>query len=156
MPFTPWVPTVGNSPVPLSLASGGTGLAAASGAAAAAALTAMPIQAETALAGYTLVNGTGTVVSWTAPNDGALHRFLILGTLAVSVATTGGSISEVWTTPNGTASGTGIALFTATKAVGVFQASVNGHAQAGTTVTIQQQTAMTAGTAVMWVTIFGF
>lgn len=49
-------------------------------------------QATTGYTGYTLVNGTGTIISWTAPNDGSLHRFVIFARLIVSSSLTGGAI----------------------------------------------------------------
>ena len=50
------------------------------------------LQATTGISGYTLVNGTGTIVAWTAPADGNLHRFVIFARLIVSSSLTGGAI----------------------------------------------------------------
>ena len=49
---------------------------------AAVAVTGMAKLAGTAAAGYTLVNSTGTIISWTAPNDGAMHRVLLFAQCA--------------------------------------------------------------------------
>lgn len=153
MPFLPWVATIGNITPPLGVAQGGTGATAAP--AGAVALGAMGLQANVALAGFALINGTQDVVTWTAPNDGALHRFLVIGTIDVTSAETGGQIIVSWTLPDNTASGSGIQLFAGGRATGAGQSSVNGQVRAGTTVAVHQQTALTVGAATLWADIYG-
>ena len=152
----PSVAKIGGTAIslPVAVTKGGTG--ATTAIAGATALTTMPIQAETALAGYTLVNGTGDIITWTTPNDGALHRWMVTGTIDVTTTEVGGSIAVIWTAPDSTASGSGIALITASKAVGLTQNQVVGHSKANTTVTVHQQSALTSGASVLWATIFGF
>lgn len=154
MGFTPWVPTIGSLPPPLSIANGGTGATTAAGGL--AALGAMVNQASIALAGYTLINGTGAIISWTTPNDGALHQFTVNGMKDVTTLEAGGAIAVTWTAPDGTASGTGINLVGGAQAVGLHAPGpVSGFAQANTTVTVQQQTALTSGASKLWATIWG-
>lgn len=109
--------------------------------------------AQTAVAGYTLINGTGTVpgLTWTAPNDGALHWFTVYALLYVSTANeTGGQISVNFTAPNGQAGSE--QLFAAGLAVGVrFPSSQPLVCQANTTVSVAQVTALTlGGPSTMW------
>lgn len=130
--------------VPTSDASGNLTLAAG-----------MSLLAATPVAGYTLVNGTGNIISWTAPNDGLLHRVLFLSMLDVtSGPETGGLIQVTVKAPDGTS--------------GTFQVQANGQGagihtgstnpiivQAGQAVTVAQNTALTAGAAVLWCEIWG-
>jgi len=150
MTFTPWTPTLGNVAPPLTVAQGGTGQITAL--AGLTALGGMPIQATTGTAGYTLVNGTGNVLTWTPPNDGGLHRFLLLATLNVTSAETGGQMNIAFNLPNATASN--IAFFSG-QGLGLHQSNFNGQVQAGTTVTVSQNTALTVGAAVLWMDLLG-
>lgn len=101
------------------------------------------VQATTGTAGYTLVNGTGTILSWTAPNDGLLHRAAVSGSLFASALETGGNISLLYTDPGGNANTTA-----------VWAGGLNGanagtakfvSVKAGTAVTLQQTVALSAG-----------
>ena len=49
--------------------------------------------ASTGNAGYALINGTGNILSYTTPNDGALHPVVVTFALNVSVAATGGILN---------------------------------------------------------------
>lgn len=154
MTVTLWEPTIGNVVPPLPLAQGGTGLAPASNLALLASLGALGLQANIAAAGFALINGTQDIITWTAPNDGALHRFLVIGTIDVTVAETGGQIVVNFTAPDNTAAA-GIQLFAGGRATGVAQTTVNAQVKAGTTVAVHQQTALTVGTATLWADIYG-
>lgn len=138
-------------------AGGGQSAAQVTTAIAAATLIA---QAKTALAGVALTAGTPTLLSWAVPNDGNLHFFTIGGSVITTVATTGGAIQATFTT-GGVAKT--LALFTATKAVGV---DYGGDGAAillpaaitcdpGTTVSIVQSTGLTGGAAAFIGAIFG-
>lgn len=119
-------------------------------------LVAMARQAATALAGYTLVNGTGTIISWVIPNDGQLHRFTVFASEDVTGATTGGAITVSWTMPDGTTASW--VILPATQAATGFvtgQVSYQVLARPGTTVTVVQSSALTAGSAVAWAEIWG-
>lgn len=133
-----------------AIANGGTGQATA--AAALAALGAPVLQAATAVAGYTLVNGTGNIVTWTPPSDSALHMFNVIAVLHVTSAETGGSIQITWSTPDGTSTTTSVFAGGQT---GVQSFSQQKLCQAGTAVTVAQNTALTAGAAVAWVQLWG-
>src|SRR5215469_1013754 len=106
------------------------------------------------MAGTALINGTQTFCTWNVPNDGQVHRFMAFGLIDTTTLETGGACPVVWTAPDGTASGTGVNLLGPNLAVGLHQAEVNGHVKPGTTVTIQQQTALTSGAAVGWFEIW--
>lgn len=113
--------------------------------------------AATAAAGYTLVNGTGTVISWTAPNDGLLHRVIIFATIDVTVTEVGGRIAVGYTMPDGVAGYT-YNLSAGSQGVG-YDYSLFTPAplivKANTTVTISQSTALTSGAAKLWAEIWG-
>ena len=114
----------------------------------------MLLQAATAAAGYTLVNGTGNIITWTTPNDGLLHRVLIISLLSVTVAETGGQCTFTTVAPDGTS----LTQFTEPGARGTgaySDAPVQVIAGANTTITIRQNTALTAGAAKMWAEIWG-
>ena len=153
MPFIPFAPVIGNIVPPLPVAQGGTG--AITPAAALTDLGGLVLQAATPAAGYTLINGTGNIITWTAPNDGAVHRFLVVTILDVTSAQTGGQISATSTMPNAAASSQilypgGQAGGAHTPGSGNFPQQV----QAGTTVTISQSSALTLGAAVLWAEIW--
>jgi hypothetical protein len=108
-------------------------------------------QASTGASGYTLVNGTGNIITWTAPNDGALHRVLLMFTLHITSTETGGQVSVTLTTPDGGAATFANAISAGGGTTGTFTPGTNGYfVQAGTTLTVKQNTALTAGAAVLW------
>jgi hypothetical protein len=104
--------------------------------------------AATPAAGAALVNGTPTILSWTAPNDGQLHSFMIGGLLDVTANETGGAIEVDWTNLGG---GQAFTLYAAGLAAGLYYPSSSFTqpvvVQPGTTVTIKQASALTAGAA---------
>ena len=110
--------------------------------------------AATAEAGYALVNGTGTVISWTAPNDGNLHRVMVPATLHVSSSETGGAINVAFTAPDGTTGTQGI--FSASHGAGVFGPDKAGTViiEPNTTVSVVQGTALSGGAATLWAEIW--
>lgn len=111
--------------------------------------------AATPAAGYALVNGTGPVLSWTAPGDGKLHRFVIFADLYVTSAQTGGEIEFTYTLPNGI--NVTVELFSPNQGAGnVLPDNASLFVMgAGGTVTISQTSALTAGAAAMWAEIWG-
>lgn len=116
---------------------------------------ALTLRASTGRNGYTLVNGTGPVISWTAPNDGNLHSVVITAVLVVSSAETGGTIAQVATNPDGTQR-----TFTLIAAGQGTGASPGGALNQlwpiapGGTVTIEQYSALTIGAAVLYAEIW--
>ena len=114
----------------------------------------LTLKASTLAAGYTLVNGTGDILTWTAPDDGNLHRAMILNMLKVTGAETGGQVQAHWTDPGG---GAQAAQFFApnTGAGLVRQGNLTVFLQAGTTLTLSQDSALTAGASVLWAELWG-
>jgi hypothetical protein len=105
--------------------------------------------AETPAAGTPLINGTQTLLSWTAPNDGQLHTVIVAGQINITGAETGGQITFNVT---GAAPLTAVALQNGGHAAG--QAALTACAFVvgpGATVNVNQNTALTAGAA----TFFG-
>lgn len=115
----------------------------------------LSVQATTGTTGFTLANGTSTVLSWTAPNDGLLHRVLVHAGLHVTSTETGGAISLTITQPDGS-------IYPATMYAGgsgsgaVSGVTIAHPVKAGTAVVIAQSSALTAGAAIMWAEILGF
>lgn len=114
----------------------------------------MGLLATTGDTGYTLVNGTGTIFSWTAPNDGQLHRVMLITDQHVTVAQTGGAILLDTTLPDGTTANPQI------YAGGAGAGPVAGPAttrivEPGSTVSLVQSTAQTVGAAVLWAELWG-
>jgi hypothetical protein len=116
----------------------------------------MTLLASTGAGGYALVNGTGTVITWTAPNDGQVHRFAVLSTIDVATTETGGQINVTYTVPNGNSASNG--LYTAglaaghnNLAAGTFLKSV----APGSTVSVTQSSALTGGASTLWAEIWG-
>jgi hypothetical protein len=142
------------TPAPARLPIGTVNSILASNGAAPEWLIGLLLQASTGAAGYALVNGTGNIVTWTTLNDGAIHRFIILGGTSISSAETGGVIAVSFNYPDGSSStftldpgghASGHAAFAACLAV----------CQANTVVTVKQTSALTAGAAVSWAEIWG-
>lgn len=117
----------------------------------AAALTQL---ATTGTTPYTLVNGTGNILTWTAPNDGALHRVTVIANLVVTSTETGGAIGvSSLLSPNGSSHSPG--LFSGGSGAGLTQVTVTYFVQAGATFTLAQTSALTGGAAVLWAELWG-
>lgn len=110
--------------------------------------------ASTPPAGFALQNATPTVLSWTAPNDGANHYVQVVAQKDTTSGETGGAINLSLTTPDGT-SGANEQIFAGGQGAGLHQAQGCGVVKAGTTFSVVQSTSLTAGASTMWVTIFG-
>ena len=109
--------------------------------------------ASTGPAGFALQNATPNILTWTAPNDGLLHWVVVMTYLRVTSAETGGQVNLSWTDPGGNGTATG--LVNGGKGTGATGTdspnwSVNAAVQAGTTITLLQATALTAGAATIW------
>jgi hypothetical protein len=116
----------------------------------------LALQATTGATGYALVNGTGNVITWTPPNDGNLHRVLLLSGTRITSTETGGQVQLTYTDPSG--GSVTLTIFTGGTSAGYaapnFGQSV-AMVQAGTAVTLKQSSALTGGAAVMWAEIWG-
>ena len=109
----------------------------------------MDLKATTGVGGYALINGTGTVFTWVAPNDGLMHRILLTSVKHVSVNETGGAVTASMSLPDGTASTP--TIFGGGSTTGGVQGNYTARQmQAGTTFTLSQSSALTGGTSVMW------
>jgi hypothetical protein len=110
----------------------------------------MSVVATTDTPGFALQNGTPNIISWTAPNDGQMHRFMLNTTQVVSVLEVGGQVNLNWTNPDGTAFTP--VQYGAGNAVGAHSpsAQVNGVCKSGQTVTLAQTTALTSGAVIVW------
>jgi len=112
----------------------------------------LSLQATTGLAGFALQDATPTIISWTAPNDGNLHRFIVICSLDVSSAETGGAVSLVCTPP-----GVGVqttSLYAGGLGTGPAYNTQQRLVQPGTTVTVEQSSALTGGAATVWAEIW--
>jgi hypothetical protein len=114
----------------------------------------LSLQATTGLAGYTMVNATGTILTWAVPNDGKMHRFFLILYLKVTSAQTGGAIGIAFTDPSNTAQNFGING-------GGNNAGTDGWGNGftnwfaiplypGSTFSLQQTSAQSAGAATLW------
>jgi len=111
------------------------------------------LQSFTPPAGTALVNGTPTILTWTAPADGKQHRVLIFAELNVTVAETGGQVTASVTTPSGNVDAKQV--FAAGQGVGVVTPVAASFpqirmVQAGGTVSLFQNSPLTAGAATVW------
>jgi hypothetical protein len=104
--------------------------------------------ADTGAAGYTLVNGTGTILSWTAPADGQQHMVQFSAVQHVTSAETGGAVTSSGLAPDGSAYAT--TVFAGGSGAGLSRALQSMQVEAGQTVTLLQSSALTAGAAVVW------
>lgn len=114
-------------------------------------------KAATPAAGFALQNATPTIISWTAPADGANHRAEILGEVVISSTETGGSIQVQFTCPDG---GTRtLNLINGGLGAGIQVAAFAGNNSfiiaSGSTVNVNQSTALTAGAATAYLEIWG-
>ena len=108
--------------------------------------------ASTGTAGYTYINGTGPILSWTAPNDGQMHRVLLIGQIrSITVPQTGGAIVMSMEYPDGSGAPSP-SVNAGGNGTGGFHAFSNSVflIQPGSTITLQQSTAQTTGSTVLW------
>lgn len=119
----------------------------------------LQVQDTTGPAGFALVNATPTILSWTAPDDGQLHRVILGAVLHVSAAETGGEVAVNWTGPFA-----GAQVHTSAVYAAGLAADVSGQYPSvgsmfiigpGTTLSIFQLSALTAGAATLWAEIWG-
>lgn len=115
--------------------------------------------ASTGTSGTPLVNGTGNLISWTAPNDGALHAFFIALIANCTSAATGGLVNSTWTDPignNHTAEVLAANLTSGahTTANGANNFGAYSPISPNTTVALNQDSALTAGAVTLYATIY--
>jgi hypothetical protein len=110
--------------------------------------------AATPAAGFALQNGTPTILTYTFPADGNQHRVLIPSSLQVTSAETGGAVSAEIVPPGG-GSPALPSLAAAAQAAGNHVGSTMAICGSGTTVSVNQTSALTAGAALFWAEIWG-
>jgi hypothetical protein len=111
--------------------------------------------ATTGQPGFAKVNGTPNILTWTAPADGQPHRFMVFATETVTSAETGGGISTNQTSPSGVQQIGTTNIFSGGKTAGTYHITDGAVIQAGSTVTVLQSAALTAGASTVWVEIWG-
>lgn len=113
--------------------------------------------ASTGLAGAALQNGTPTFLSYTLPNDGQMHRIDVYALVAVgAVAETGGAVGVGFTLPNGSVVAAGTQINAGGAGANTNnQTTVSKICAPGTTVTVAQSSALTAGgPATLYATLY--
>ena len=115
----------------------------------------MLLQASTGTAGYSLINGTGTIITWTPPNDGNLHRVQMMVNLLVTSAEAGGATGlSGLVSPDGAVHSPG--LNAGSTGTGLSQLTSSYFALGGSAVTFAQTSALTGGTAILWADMWGY
>lgn len=111
--------------------------------------------ATTTSSGYNLINGTGTILSYTTPQDGRLHLVTVAATKVVSTAETGGACTIAFATA------AAVTVFAGTKAVGTYPSPDAAESQTNTfiiqpgqTIALAQSTALTAGASTVYAEIW--
>jgi hypothetical protein len=115
------------------------------------------LQATTGDTGFALVNGTPTILTWTSPNDGNLHRIDIVAALNVTSSVTGGKITYNYTGLDG--NNHQPQIFAVNLAAGYMYPNSNPSPVSlvvgpNITVTVIQQSAVTAGAAVLYANLY--
>jgi hypothetical protein len=124
------------------------------------AVSSLALQASTGPSGTALINGTQTFISWTAPNDGNLHRFITFTAKNVATTETGGQCRVTFTIPGVSGSNSAISTpYAGAQSNGAqlsaATGSLTGLIAPGTTISIIQSTALTGGASTMFAEIWG-
>lgn len=116
----------------------------------------LTLKATTGAAGFALVNGTPDLVTWTAPDDGQLHRVTVYSSQLIGSSQTGGTVSVQATVP-----GAGSAHFSqvfpggsGASAAGLIGTPYTAVVGPGSTVTVSQTSALTGGDGTVWAEIW--
>lgn len=108
---------------------------------------------NSASAGYALQNAAPvTIQAYNVPNDGLVHTVNVSTNMNVASLETGGQIQVLFTTPDGTAQT--FQQHAAGLAAGLARTNSACLCKPGTTVTLQQSSALTAGAAVLWASMW--
>jgi hypothetical protein len=118
--------------------------------------------ATTGLSGFALQSGAGNVISWTAPNDGSMHRVLVFAHAVVTNAPqTGGEVNVSFTDPDNAArvreflpGGNSATGYVAPVGVSAAIAQYTYLIAPGSTFALQQ-TAMSAGAETVYAELWG-
>jgi hypothetical protein len=113
----------------------------------------LALVASTGIDGFVLENATPTILSWTAPDDGKLHRVLLVATQDVTQAMTGGLIRARFSMPNGNSNDT-VQVSDGQDSTGynynLYLATFPMIIEPGSTFTLGQESALTAGASTFW------
>lgn len=109
--------------------------------------------ADTGGGGFALQNGTPTILSWTAPNDGNLHSVILTASIIVTSAETGGAVGAKLTLSNGTSGGEQIEPPNLGPGLYVNRMA-NVAVPAGATYALYQSSSLTAGAATLYAQIW--
>jgi hypothetical protein len=117
----------------------------------------LSVVAATPVAGVALVNGTPTILTWSVPNDGQQHRCMVFASNHVTTAPqTGGAVSVSATLPDSFAvSYTLVPGGNSSTGFNFSQFTYPIIVKPGSTVTVQQGSAQTAGAETVWAEIWG-
>lgn len=99
--------------------------------------------------GFTLQNGTPSILQWQAPSDNNKHFVLFEGFLIVVTSETGGALQLQFTFANTFRSGLLDPGAHPNNAPNSFPVHFGTYVDSGTTVFISQQSALTAGAAIL-------
>jgi len=109
--------------------------------------------ADTGASGYTLVNGTGNIITWTAPNDGNLHTAVLVVSWEVSSSETGGQMTWGTTMPGGHSPT--LSVSAGGQGAGGYLLAAEGMAVApNATATFRQASALSGGAAIAYAQIW--
>lgn len=115
---------------------------------------AFELLAATPIGGFALENGTPSIVNWTAPDDGRLHRILVISSIDVTSAETGGQVWASGDLPDGT--GWSQEINAGGAPAGYAQTTIIAKiVDAGKLVNVYQASALTVGAATVWAEIWG-
>lgn len=109
--------------------------------------------ASTGNAGYTLINGTGTILSYTTPNDGALHPVVVTFAAHLAGASGGDTNFNIGGTSVQALMGSQLGAAGWFTAVGVGGGDVVMSLPANTAVTITQDQPLGAGSGILYIQI---
>ena len=113
---------------------------------------ALQMVATTDITGFPLVNGTPTILSWTAPNDSQMHRVLMIASQSVSSPETGGLVQFHTTDVAGNVVNNQV--FPGGSAAGGNRQILGATVAPGSTTTVFQASALTAGAAVEYIELW--
>lgn len=117
--------------------------------------TGFVLLASTGAAGTPLTAGTPVFLTWTAPNDGNLHRIQVFSALNVTSSETGGAVGLGWTQPDGSVIAAAAQLFAAGLGISTNWTPQFRLVKAGTSVTVAQTSGLSGGAAVLYAEIWG-
>jgi hypothetical protein len=117
----------------------------------------MTLQATTGINGYALVNGTGTIISWTPPNDGNMHRSVVFAMLNITSTETGGELAIEFYGPSSAGGNLAFGLFSPNLGAGWegITSWIAILSAPNEPVAITQYSALTGGAAVLYAEIWG-